>query len=87
MAKRARKLLWKPRAVATGATLAMLTSLVVPSFADTAGTGVCQQTFTPSGNGTASVVVVESSGFCYVAFKNTGNSGTQSTFSLSLIHI
>ena len=61
----------------------MLTSLVVPSFADTAGTGVCQQTFTPSGNGTASVVVVESSGFCYVAFKNTGNSGTQSTFSWS----
>jgi VCBS repeat-containing protein len=46
--------------------------------ADTAGSGVCQQTFTVSGTGT--VTVFESGGFCYVAFKNTGLVNSQTVF-------
>ena len=47
--------------------------------ADTAGSGSCVQTFTKSGTGT--VDVVESGGYCYVAFKNSGSVGSQTSFS------
>ena len=46
--------------------------------ADTAGSGVCQQTFTVSGTGT--VAVFENGGYCYVAFKNTGSLNSQTVF-------
>jgi hypothetical protein len=46
--------------------------------ADTAGSGVCQQTFTVSGTGT--VTVFENGGYCYVAFKNTGSLNSQTVF-------
>ena len=46
--------------------------------ADTAGSGVCQQTFTVSGTGTVSVY--ENGGYCYVAFKNTGSLNSQTVF-------
>jgi hypothetical protein len=47
--------------------------------ADTAGTGACQQTFTKTGTG--QVDVIESGGYCYVVFKNTGAVDTQVTYS------
>ena len=50
-----------------------------PARADTAGTGACTQTFTKTGTGT--VDVVESGGYCYVAFKNTGAVDSQTSFS------
>jgi hypothetical protein len=55
---------------------------VVPAgkaSADTAGTGSCVQTFTKTGTGT--VDVVESDGYCYVAFKNSGAVGSQTSYS------
>ena len=48
--------------------------------ADTSGTGNCQQNYTIA-SGTGSVVVTESGGYCYVAFKNTGAVNTQTSFS------
>jgi hypothetical protein len=47
--------------------------------ADTAGTGACLQTFTKTGTG--QVDVIESGGYCYVVFKNTGAVDTQVTYS------
>ena len=48
--------------------------------ADTQGAGGCIQTFTVN-SGSGSVAVTELSGYCYVAFKNTGAVNTQTTFS------
>jgi hypothetical protein len=52
------------------------------SLAATAGSGVCQQTYTVS-SGTADVLVTESGGYCYIAFKNTGALNSQSVISWS----
>jgi VCBS repeat-containing protein len=64
------------------ATLLLLISeaIFIPQVAnaDTAGSGVCQQTFTVSGTGT--VTVYENGGYCYVAFKNTGLVNSQTVF-------
>ena len=56
-------------------------SIITPqvAFADTAGSGICQQTFTKTGTG--QVDVLESGGYCYVAFKNTGAADSQVTYS------
>ncbi len=71
--------------------VALLVSLVLPisavtqlqvAYAATAGTGVCQQTYTVS-SGTADVLVVESGGYCYIAFKNTGALNSQTVISWS----
>ena len=57
---------------------------VIPtgSYAATAGTGVCQQTYTVS-SGTADVTVAESGGYCFIAFKNTGAVNSQTIISWS----
>jgi hypothetical protein len=47
--------------------------------AATAGSGVCQQTYTVTGTG--ELAVYESGGYCYIAFKNTGVVNTQAIFS------
>lgn len=53
------------------------------SFAATAGSGVCQQTYTLTG-GNESVVVVADGNYCYVAFKNLGAaSATSSSYTWS----
>jgi len=44
-----------------------------------AGSGNCTQTYTMTGSGT--LVVTESGGYCYLAFKNTGAVNTQTSFS------
>lgn len=49
-----------------------------PARADTSGSGACLQTFTKTGTG--QVDVFEADGYCYVAFKNTGSLGSQTTF-------
>lgn len=59
-------------------TAQLLFSLGI-SFADTAGSAPCQQTYTITGTG--SVTVYESGGYCYIAFKNTGAVNTQTAFS------
>jgi hypothetical protein len=46
--------------------------------AATAGSGVCQQTFTVTGTG--EVAVFEGGGFCILAFKNTGLVNSQAVF-------
>ena len=56
--------------------------LPTASHAATAGTGVCQQTYTVS-SGSADVLVVESGGYCYIAFKNTGALNSQTVISWS----
>ncbi len=60
--------------------IALASSGLVPANADTAGSGVCAQTFTTS-SGTGSVQVTQDGSNCFVAFKNTGNLNTQTTFS------
>ena len=64
-------------------TLVLIVSTLVvinpqTATADTAGTGACLQTFTKTGTG--QVDVIESGGYCYVVFKNTGAVGTQVTY-------
>ena len=63
--------------VLTVSTLSIITPQY--AFADTSGSGICQQTFTKTGTG--QVDVFESGGYCYVAFKNTGAVNTQVTYS------
>ena len=57
-------------------------SAISPQLASAAteGSGNCVQTYSIS-TGSGSVSVTESSGYCYVAFKNSGASNTQTTFS------
>ena len=62
-------------------TLSAISIVTAPSAnADTAGSGNCVQTFTPS-SVSATVTVTESGGFCYVVFKNIGAVNSQVTFS------
>jgi hypothetical protein len=62
-------------------SLSAISVVTAPSAnAATAGSGNCEQTFTAS-SGSGTVSVAESSGYCYVAFKNTGAVDTQATIS------
>ena len=72
--------LQKSRYLAATLLLLISEAILMPQFAnaDTAGSGVCQQTFTVSGTGT--VTVYENGGYCYVAFKNTGSVNSQTVF-------
>lgn len=58
--------------------IAQATVISNSAYAATAGSGVCQQTYTVTGTG--ELTVYESGGYCYVAFKNTGAVDTQSIF-------
>ena len=70
----------KSRFLAATILLLISEAIFIPQVAnaDTAGSGVCQQTFTVSGTGT--VTVYENGGYCYVAFKNTGLVNSQTVF-------
>ena len=46
--------------------------------AATSGSGICQQTYTPTA-GSESVVVTSAGNYCYVAFKNLGSAGATSS--------
>jgi hypothetical protein len=45
------------------------------AFAATSGSGICQQTYTPT-SGNESVVVTSSGNYCYVVFKNLASAGS-----------
>jgi hypothetical protein len=52
---------------------------VIPfAQAATSGSGICQQTYTPTA-GSESVVVTSAGNYCYVAFKNLGSAGATSS--------
>lgn len=53
-------------------------SLISTAQAATSGSGICQQTYTPTA-GSESVVVTSSGNYCYVAFKNLGSAGAASS--------
>lgn len=70
----------KPKAAVSALLSALLAfSGLTAAQADTSGSGDCQQTFTKSGTG--EVAVTSADGYCYVAFKNTGSLGSQTTYS------
>jgi hypothetical protein len=63
----------------TWIVLATQFSILAPANAATSGSGICQQTYTPTA-GSESVVVTSAGNYCYVAFKNLGSAGATSSF-------
>ena len=62
----------------TWIVLATQFSILPSANAATSGSGICQQTYTPTA-GSESVVVTSAGNYCYVVFKNLGSAGAASS--------
>jgi hypothetical protein len=69
---------WNLRCLVVSIVLLSQISIIPTAQAATSGSGICQQTYTPTA-GSESVVVTSAGNYCYVAFKNLGSAGATSS--------